>query len=641
MEKRTSLRLLMLEDDPLDAELEITALEEAGFDCQWTRVETRAAFLAELDAPQYDVILADFNLPSFDGLTALRLFLDRRLDFPFILVSGNLGEETAIESLKAGATDYVLKSRLSRLGLAVQRALREKAGERQQREAEEDRRRLSSAVNQVAEAVVITDLDGRILYLNPAFEKMTGYTRAEAVGTVAPVLERQDQTAAAGADGVRSAVSMGRTWHGRLVNLRKDGMSYTADTTVGPVRDEHGTIVNYVAVQRDVTNELRMEAQYRQAQKMEAMGRLAGGVAHDFNNLLTAIVGYTQLLLDRIPPDSDLRRDLVQIDGACERATTLVRSLLTFSRRDPSRPEVLDLNAVVNNVAGLLRRVIGEDVELISQIGSDVAAVRADPGQIEQLLMNLSVNARDAMPGGGRLVIQTEAVTLDADQVPKGMDLVPGCYARLSVSDTGVGMEEQVLGHLFEPFFTTKPAGEGTGLGLSIVYGIVKRHNGYITVESRPRKGTTFRIYLPVVAGHDAPTATPITPALGGASRGGQEMILLVEDEAPVRMLVQRALEGAGYRVLPAADASAAIDAFRAHAQEIVLLVTDVVMPDTNGPALFEALTKDCPSLKVLFLSGYAGEIVRGRGVMQDAPFLQKPFKLADLSRRVREILDK
>jgi len=478
------------------------------------------------------------------------------------------------------------------------------------------------------------------VYVNPAFEQISGYSRAEVLGRNPRILKSGRQDDAFYRE-LWATISAGQVWHGRLVNKKKGGALYIEDATITPIRGEGNAVVNYVAVKHDITRDLQLEEQTRQSQKMEAIGRLAGGIAHDFNNLLTALKGYTHLSLQHMKPDDPLYHDLTQIGEITERATVLVRQLLTFSRQEAPQPVALNLNSVIGDLMKLVGRVIGEDVELVTHLDPGLAQIQADPGQMEQVLLNLAINARDAMPGGGQLVIETAGVTLDEREARAEYEMEPGDYVLLTISDTGVGMGEAVLEHIFEPFFTTKE--EGTGLGLATVFGIVRQHGGRIYAYSEPGQGSTFRIYLPAQQPQPSAqppemTRRPAEPAI--ALRGG-ETLLLAEDETAVRELAQRALEGYGYTVLAAANADQAAELFRQHADAIALLISDVIMPGITGPALYRELAKETPGLKVLFLSGYTGNLVQGRGVAQDTPFLQKPFTLNELAMKVREVLDR
>jgi len=507
----------------------------------------------------------------------------------------------------------------------------------EEKQAEEERARLSLAVEQAAEAILMTDPEGTISYVNPAFERVTGYTRAEVIGLNPRILKsgKHDQPFY---ETLWSTLRRGDVWSGRVVNRRKDGTLYEAEAVISPVRDLAARIVNYVAVQRDVTRESQLEEQVRQSQKIEAVGRLAGGVAHDFNNLLTIIGGYCDLLLDRLGAEDPSRGHIGEIKKAADRATSLTRQLLAFSRRQVLAPQVLDLNTVVANIHKMLRRLIGEDVDLILAPAQGLGRVKVDPGQIEQVLLNLAVNARDAMPHGGKIVIETGNVELDDSYAGGHFTLNAGSYVMLAVSDTGCGMDAETQSHIFEPFFTTKEQGKGTGLGLAMVYGIVKQSEGYIWVYSEPGRGTTFKIYLPRVDESPAPSKLVKVP---GEQAGGAETILLVEDESSVRLLVRGVLETAGYTVLEARNGEDALVISNAHREHIHLLVTDVVMPKMSGPELAQQMAPLRREMKVLFMSGYADDAIVQHGVLDsNAGFLQKPFTPDVLVRKVREILD-
>jgi signal transduction histidine kinase len=393
-----------------------------------------------------------------------------------------------------------------------------------------------------------------------------------------------------------------------------------------------------LAMAHDVTKRKSVETQLLQAQKMEAVGRLAGGIAHDFNNLLTVILGSSDLLLEGLRVDHQSRADLEDIHKAGQRAAALTRQLLAFSRQQVLTPQVLDLNALIADLEKMLRRLIGEDIEFRTVLAADLGAVRADPGQLEQVIMNLAVNARDAMPHGGKLTIETVNADLDDAYAQAHVPLVAGRYAMLAVSDTGIGMDTQVKAHIFEPFFTTKEKGKGTGLGLATVYGIVKQTDGYIWVYSEPGQGTSFKIYLPrAAAAAEPPAPKPLAPA----SLAGSETVLLAEDEAAVRNFTRRVLAAHGYTVLTAADGQEALHLAERHAGPIHLLLTDVVMPNMGGRELAERLVAARHEMKVLYLSGYTDDAIVHHGVLEPGiAFLQKPFTLQGLARKLREVLD-
>ncbi|MCX7824975.1 MAG: PAS domain S-box protein, partial [Verrucomicrobiae bacterium] len=508
----------------------------------------------------------------------------------------------------------------------------------ERRMAEGDRARLAAAIEQAAEAVIITDADAKIQYVNPIFEKMTGYSRQEAVGQNPRILKSGKHDA----EFYRrmwAVLTRGEVWSGRLTNRRKDGTLYEEEKTISPVRDAAGRIVNYVAVARDVTRESQLEAQLRQAQKMESIGRLAGGVAHDFNNILMAIIGYSDMAIKRFAPD-DVRRGYVEeVRRAGDRAAALTRQLLAFSRQQILQPRVLDLNELVQNLTKMLRRLIGEDIELTLSLDPTLGCVKADPGQIEQVIMNLAVNARDAMPGGGQLVIQTANAELDEAYAQSHAEARPGRYVLLAVGDTGCGMTEEVQQHLFEPFFTTKELGKGTGLGLATVYGIVKQSEGFINVYSEVGRGTTLKIYLPRM---DAPAEKAASTETRPTLMTGTETLLLVEDEAPVRKLAATVLRECGYTVLEAANGDEAADSARRHSGPIHLLMTDMVMPGLNGRELAQQLRAARPGLRVVYMSGYTDTTILHRGALEEGMFfLQKPFTAEVLARTVREALDR
>ncbi len=505
----TPLRALIVEDRAADVELILRELRRGGFAPTHERVETAEALRAALAHQGWDVVLSDYYLPGFDAPQALAVLQASGDDVPFIVVSGSVGEDTAVAAMRAGATDYIMKDRLQRLPPAVARALADAA-----------------------------------------------------------------------------------------------------------VRRER------VQLQRDLA----------QAQKLEAIGRLAGGVAHDFNNVLTAILGSAELLLLDTPRGATTREEIDIIRDAAMRAQELIRQLLAFSARQVLQPAVVDLNELIKNLGRMLRRLIGEDLTLTTELAEDLGAVRVDPGQVEQVLVNLAVNARDAMPDGGQLTIRTGNVN-----VAESSDLPNGSYVRVEVSDTGIGMDTTTLARVFEPFFTTKERGKGTGLGLASVYGIVRQSGGQITVNSTPGAGTTFRIHLPRV---DAPVeaareASPVT-----APAAGTETVLVAEDEQIVRVLIRKVLEQAGYTVLLAGGGAEALQLAERHSGAIHLLVTDVVMPGMSGPELARRLLERRSETKVLFLSGYADDAVARHGVLAPGTaFMQKPFSPSVLATRVREVL--
>jgi PAS domain S-box-containing protein len=504
---------------------------------------------------------------------------------------------------------------------------------------EESRQRLSAAIEQAAEAVIITDTDGTILYVNPAFEQVTGYSLAEVVGRNARILKSGEQDDAFYRE-LWETITAGRVWQGRFVNKKKDGSLYTEDATITPVRNQAGEIVNFVAVKHDVTWEIALEEQFRQAQKLEALGRLAGGVAHDFNNLLTVIHLSTRMLERYLRSEDPLWEHVQRIRESGERAANLTKQLLSFSRREMIEPRVVNLNELVSRLADMLRRIIGEHIKLLTLLDDELWPVYVDPAQVDQVIMNLVVNARDAMLQGGTLTIETSNVVLDEAYSARHVDTQPGEYVILIISDTGVGMSEEVKARIFEPFFTTKERGKGTGLGLSTAFGIVKQNDGHIWVYSEEGRGTTFKIYLPrtkeTESGSPARTR-PLTPVRPIET---EKVILIVEDNADVRNLAVTALKTHGYQVLAAKNGVEALQISLGHEGPIHLLLTDVVMPDIGGAELVEQIRAQRPETNVLYMSGYANSMMVRRGIVsEDALFLPKPFDVDALIRKVREAL--
>jgi PAS domain S-box-containing protein len=500
-------------------------------------------------------------------------------------------------------------------------------------------RRLSAAVEQTPVAIVITDTAGTIEYVNPAFCRQSGYSREEALGRNPRILKSGHHPEEFYAE-LYATIGGGREWRGEMLNRRKDGALYWEYASISPIVDERGRPRHYVAVKEDVTERKRAEEALRraqeqllQSQKLEAVGRLAGGVAHDFNNLLGIIIGHGELAL--LAASDALEGRLEQILGAARRAAELTRQLLAFSRRQVLEPRVLDLNAEVAEIEKMLRRLIGEDVELVTRLDPALGRVRADPGQIGQVLMNLAVNARDAMPQGGVLRIETSNAEVDEAFAREHAPIVPGPYVQLVVADDGAGLDASVRAHLFEPFFTTKPEGKGSGLGLSTVYGIVKQSGGYIWADGAPERGTTFTIHLPRCEDplEEVPTPVPSPPA------GGLETLLVVEDQGGLRSLICEILEDAGYRVFSAADGRSALALVEDHPDPIDLLVTDVVMPGMSGRELAETLRARRPGTRALLISGYPNEIIERSGGPGDLPLLEKPFSRMALLRQVREAL--
>lgn len=512
------------------------------------------------------------------------------------------------------------------------------------KQSEMERSLLAAAIEQSSETIVITDAEGSIQYVNPAFERNTGYSRREVMGRNPRFLKSGKQSRGF-YKSMWQTLSAGKTWRGEFINKRRNGSLYNEEATISPVLDESGVIVNYVAVKRDITEELeaagerlKLEQQFHQAQKLESVGLLAGGVAHDLNNLLTPILGYGEMLMmDSAGPKArkEYAGGIVQ---AGRRARDIVNQLLAFSRKQSLEVKPVDLNLLLKRFEELLRRLIPEDIEINIKLLQDLPIVKGDISQLEQVIMNLAINSRDAMPDGGCLTIETSVIEIDEDSVALSDNLLPGSYAALVISDTGLGMDAKTKAQIFEPFFSTKPKHKGSGLGLATVYGIIRQHGGDIKVFSQPLKGTTFKVFLPVSS--DNPRITRDDAGPNMKTLKGSETILLVEDDSHVRNLVLSILKRKGYKMLAAETGEEALEILKIKRKPIDLLLTDVVMPGINGRELFDRLSQDYPDIKVIYMSGYSGEVIAARGVMDESVnFIQKPFSVQALAAKIRSVL--
>jgi PAS domain S-box-containing protein len=494
-------------------------------------------------------------------------------------------------------------------------------------------------LNAVQQAVVATDPDGIVIFWNKFAENLYGWTATEAVGKTIEELTPSPFLREHGAD-ITERAAAGESWTGEFLVQGKSGKAFPALLTTAPVRDSAGNVLGFVRVSIDLTERRNLEEQFRQSQKMDAVGRLAGGIAHDFNNLLTVIRLNTEIIMEGFDPTDPRSDDVKQIRSAAERASSLTRQLLAFSRKQILQPRVLDMNSVVSTVEPMLKRLIGEDITIVSQCSARGYVV-ADPGQLEQVLVNLVVNARDAMPQGGRISIETNNVVLDDTYTSEHAPVISGHYVMLAVTDNGVGMNRETREHAFDPFFTTKEAGKGTGLGLATVYGIVKQSGGYVWIYSEPGLGTTLKLYFPEVSAAAAFGPSAEKQSLGDKRNLGSETILLVEDEDAVRGLTCRILERQGYRVIPAQHGKDAMEIASKEEGRIDLVLTDVVMPGMNGRGLVERLVGIRPRIKSLYMSGYTDDDIIRRGFIEPSKsFLQKPFTSEALLQTVRKVLD-
>lgn len=758
------LRLLIVEDSESDAELIVRLLDRAGFILVHQRVQSEEEMKGALENSRWDIIIADFSMPRFDALSALRLCHEYCPDTPFLVVSGSIGEDTAVAMMKAGAHDYVMKDNLARLIPAVKRELGDAEVRRKNRLAEEalreseeryralyednptmyfttdangtvlsvnrfgaeelgygveelvgkpvidilcpedreptrrhfslclqnpmqvvrwesrkvrkdgtvlwfkeaarsvrrpdghavvlvvsediterkrteeERVRLAAAIEQCVEAIFIMSTSWIIHYVNPAFENISGYSRHEIIGRHTSSILRSDNDGSTFYNELAKIMDSGDVWSGRLTNRRKDGKIYEAEVTVSPVRDKDGTIISYVTIHRDITREVRLEKQLRHAQKMEAIGTLAGGISHDFNNILTAIMGFAQMARYKIPGASPAIHDLDRVIEAGARATDLVRQILTFSRRTEQEQRPVETAGILKEALSLLRSSLPSTVEINCEIviPPEESTVLADPTQIHQVLMNLCTNAAHAMRNtGGVLTIRLSSTVADSSLIYINPDLNAGPYVCLSVTDTGHGMRPEVLERIFDPYFTTKLPGEGTGLGLAVVDGIVKASNGAISVFSRLDEGTTFHVFLPQVGGDTQIETETLSPIPAGGER-----ILFVDDESLLVELGTEMLETLGYHVTSRSSSLEALELFRAQPEAFDLVITDMTMPGLTGKDLARQLMEIRADIPVILCTGFSEQINEKKskeaGIRE---FVMKPYVVKHLATAIRRVL--
>ncbi len=758
------LRVLIAEDSESDEELIVRLLERSGFSLVHQRVQSAEAMEEAVANSEWDIIIADFSMPGFDAVAALGICRRHCPDTPFLVVSGSIGEDTAVSMMKAGAHDYVMKDNLSRLVPAVQRELEDAEVRRKNRTAEaalreseeryralyednptayftmdadgivlsvnrfgaaelgyeveelvgkpiidifcpedrgfalkqlslclenpvqvvrwesrkvrkdgtvlwfkeaarsvrrpdgnpvvlvvsedvterksteEERARLATAIEQCAEAIFITSTSWIIHYVNPAFEDISGYSRDEIIGRHAKTILRSENDSGGFYDKLARMMDNGDVWSGRLLNRRKDGKIYEAEVTASPVRDKYGTTISYVTIHRDITNEVRLEKQLRHAQKMEAIGTLAGGISHDFNNILTAIIGFAQMARYKVEATSPIRHDLDRVIEAGARATDLVRQILTFSRRTEQEQKPVQIAGIVKEVLSLLRSSLPSTIEICCEVAIPPweSMVLADPTQIHQVLMNLSTNAAHAMRNsGGTLNVKLTSTVVDSSLISTNPDLKPGPYICLSIIDTGHGMGPDVLERIFDPYFTTKVPGEGTGLGLAVVDGIVKGGNGAISVVSEPGKGTTFHVFWPQVSGGVQPEAETAGPMPSGGER-----ILFVDDEILLVELGTEMLQALGYRVTCKADSTEALELFRSQPEAFDLVITDMTMPNLTGKDLARKLMEIRADIPVILCTGFS-ELINEKKAKEEGirEFVMKPYVMKNLATAIRRAL--
>jgi len=646
------MRVLLVEDDPGDARLIQAMLPETdAAKFEFTRTASLSEAIASLNHAPADIVLLDLDLPDSKGLETVDSLCRVAPDVPVVVLTGYADENTKVAAVLNGVQDFLIKdcTPADMLSRVLCHAVERQRAEGRLRESEHF---LRATLEALPFLIAILDDSGTVLMANHAWRSFaasgnsSGIVAAEGENYLeADSIPRGEKSASFSAfmANLQAVMENRQCFLDLEFSCHYGGEQHWFNGRATPFKsgDERKVIVSFDEITERKKTEHALHAyqeRIRQAQKMEAVGRLAGGVAHDFNNLLIPVIGYSELLLEDFRSNDTARRSLEEIIKAGHSAKALVHQLLAFGRKQPLDIKVLQINAVIKNLKGLLKRTIREDIQFRTVLEPNLPCIKGDAGQLEQILINLAVNAQDAMPGGGTLTIETADAIIDEAFAAGYRNAVPGRYVMMAVTDNGHGMTPEIQAQIFEPFFTTKERDKGTGLGLSTVYGLVKQHGGNIWVYSEPDKGTTFKIYLPTTTG------AVVTVRKSRPERrdiNGTETIVVVEDDAGVRDLVVNILKRYGYTVLDAAGGSEGLKIMEAHHGALHLLLTDIVMPQINGVALYEQATQISPSLKVLYMSGYTDDVIlRSGAVTQGAPFIQKPFALMDLVFEIREILD-
>ncbi|HXT38944.1 MAG TPA: response regulator [Candidatus Angelobacter sp.] len=630
----SELRILHLEDNRTDAELLQTILEAEGVNCAIRRVETREAFESALQEQPFDLIISDFTLPSFDGLSALAVARQVRPEVPFIFVSGTIGEESAVEALRRGATDYIIKDRLSRVVSSVQRAVQEARARAEQRHTDQRIREQAALLDKARDAICVTDMDQRITFWNKGAERLYGWSAQEAVGqstgellfrggAIRPLevlkqLIRQDE------------------WQGELHRVGKDGREIIVESRWTLLRDPSGQPGSILVIDTDITDKKQIEAQLLRTQRMQSIGELAGGIAHDLNNVLAPILMVVDLLREELASE-DSRAMLDTAKTSAQRGAEMVRQILAFARGVTGELKLLQAKHLVNEMIKLVRDTFPRTIQIKSNVAGNLHPILGDATQLHQVLLNLCVNARDAMLKGGTLRVEAENIALDARQTAMLPEPVSGRFIVLTVSDTGSGIPAELMDKIYEPFFTTKEAGKGTGLGLSTVMGIVQTHHGFIELTSQVGKGTVFKVYLPAAKTEDTGF---VKLRLHAMQAGRGETIMVVDDEAALLGIMKETLEAFNYRVLTATQGAEALALFQQHSREVQIVITDLMMPVMDGAALVAELRRIRPEIKIICISGL-GSKTSSTDIEELNPraFLTKPYSTEKLLDTLREII--
>ncbi|WP_414660323.1 response regulator [Horticoccus sp. 23ND18S-11] len=630
------MRILHLEDNRHDAELVADLLKSQWPECQVTVVSNRESFLAALAGPGHDVILSDFKIPGFSGQEALQLTLELAPDTPFIFLSGTVGEDTAVELVHSGAADYLLKDRMQRLPLAIQRAMREKAEQRRQRDDAERIREQAELLNQARDGIIVTDLDDRIIFWNRGAERILGWTAAEAIGQRPG--DHLSPDIAGDIRAMNERATQADEWRGELRLVNKQGQPLVVEVRITLIKDRAGRPKSRLKILTDITEKKNLEEQYLRAQRLECLGMLSAGIAHDLNNALAPVLMAGQLLRTRATDPRDLSV-LDILERSAGRGAALVKQIVSFAGGADHEKVIIQTKHLLRDILDLVQETFPKSISVESRTGTDLWTIQGNPTQIHQVLLNLCINARDAMPEGGSLRLKAENRVLSEREAHALPGSSPGQFLVLEVADTGSGIPPDILARIWDPFFTTKGEGKGTGLGLATVRGIAARHGGFVTVASDVGVGSIFRVYLPAAidraAGERAgESAHPFS------ARGNGELVFVVDDEPNIRGAISAILSQHGYRPLPMGDGMEALSEYANRIAEVSLVITDLDMPGLDGHALSHAILRLNPAVKLLFISGVGSDAALKASVAKlRAGFLAKPFSPDALLRKVHEIL--
>lgn len=633
---RIPLRLLLVEDSEDDAMLLTRELRRGNYDPVYERVDTAAAMSEALDREQWEIVIADYAMPQFSGISALQVLQQKQLDLPFIIVSGTIGEDVAVGAMKAGAHDYMNKDNLARLVPAVERELRE-AKVRQERIVAQEQIREQAALLDVAQdAIIVQDLEDRICFWNKSAERLYGWTSQEVIGKKAAELLFADPTATLHLTPHPSLLTRKGEWQGELDQVTKEGEEIIVESRWRLMRDGSGQPKSVLVVNTDITEKKKLEIQFLRTQRLESIGTLAGGIAHDLNNVLAPILMGLEIIKMKLP-DPESQKVLATLEASTKRGADIVRQVLAFARGLEGRHAELQVKHLVREIAHMATETFPKYIDIRVEIPVTPWVILGDATQLQQVLLNLCVNARDAMPNGGKLLIRAENVRLDENYARMHLEAKPGIYVLLTVTDTGMGIPPAIIDKIFEPFFTTKPVGQGTGLGLSTILGIVRSHGGFINVYSDVGKGTSFKVYLPAdtkIELEDIEIEHDDMPS------GGGELVMVIDDEASIRDIAKQTLETFGYKVITADDGSEAIALYVQQQVKVHVAIVDMKMPIMDGPATIRALRKLDPKVKIIAASGLTlgGQMAEASTVNAQA-VLPKPFTAENLLKTIYRVM--